>query len=112
MENPKFTVFTGKDDQFYFRLTARNGEIILSSEGYTSKSGCMNGIDAVKENVSDGEQFKSLTASDGQFYFNLVAKNGETIGNSETYTSESGRDNGIQAVKDAAPDAPVEDTSE
>ena len=112
MENPKFTVFTGNDEQFYFRLTARNGEIILSSEGYTSKSGCMNGIDSVKENVADDEQFERLTAADGQFYFNLVAKNGEVIGKSETYTSESGRDNGIEAVKDAAPEAPVEDTTE
>ncbi len=109
MENPKFTLYTGSDDQFYFRLSARNGEIILSSEGYTSKSGCMNGIEAVKENAPDDERYERLTASNGQVYFNLLAKNGEVIGKSETYTSESGRVNGIEAVKNTAPDAPVDD---
>ena len=109
MENPKFTLYTGSDDQFYFRLSARNGEIILSSEGYTSKSGCMNGIEAVKENATDDERYERLTASNGQVYFNLLAKNGEVIGKSETYTSESGRENGIDAVKNTAPDAPVDD---
>ncbi len=49
MKNPKFQIYTGKDGQFYFRLYARNGEIILSSEGYTSKSNCQNGISSVKE---------------------------------------------------------------
>ena len=111
MENPKFTIFTGSDDQFYFRLSARNGETILSSEGYTSKSGCMNGIEAVKENAPDDERYERGTASNGQFYFNLVAKNGEVIGKSETYTSESGRDNGIEAVKKTAPDAPIDDAA-
>ena len=34
MVNPKFQVFKGKNDQFYFRLVAANGEKVLTSEGY------------------------------------------------------------------------------
>ncbi len=34
MDNPKFRIFVGKDGQYYFHLKARNGEIILQSEGY------------------------------------------------------------------------------
>jgi len=49
MKNPKFQIFEGKDQQFYFHLRARNGEIILASEGYTTKSACKNGIEAIKE---------------------------------------------------------------
>lgn len=49
MDNPKFQIFKGKDDQFYFRLKAGNGEIICSSEGYTTKQSCQNGIEAVKK---------------------------------------------------------------
>ena len=109
MENPKFTIFTGKDGQFYFRLVARNGEPILASEGYTSKSGCENGIASVKKNAVKDEQYKRLTASNGEFYFNLVAENGEVIGKSETYKTVQGRDNGIEAVKRTAPNAPIED---
>ena len=43
MKNPKFQVFVGRKKQYYFRLLARNGEIILGSEGYTSKRGCLKG---------------------------------------------------------------------
>ncbi len=48
MSNPKFEVFQGKDQQWYFHLRAGNGEIICSSEGYASKQMCEKGIEAVK----------------------------------------------------------------
>ncbi|MCD6576953.1 MAG: YegP family protein [Anaerolineaceae bacterium] len=111
MQNPKFKIFSGKDGQFYFKLTARNGEPILASEGYTSKSGCKNGIASVKKNSVKDEQYKLLTASNGQFYFNLIAGNNQVIGKSETYKTKQGRANGMKAVKSAAPKAPIEDAS-
>jgi uncharacterized protein len=111
MPNPKFKLFTGKDGQFYFKLTARNGEPILSSEGYTSKSGCTNGINSVKKHANKDEQYKRMTAANGEFYFNLVALNNEVIGKSETYKTEQGRENGIESVKNNAPEAPIEDAS-
>ncbi len=111
MENPKFTVFTGKDGQFYFRLVARNGEPILASEGYKVKTSCLDGINSVKKNAVKEEHFKYHTASNGEFYFTLIAENGEVIGKSETYKAEQGRKNGIEAVKSTAPDAPVDDTT-
>lgn len=52
MSNPKFQVFKGKDGQFYFRLKAANGEVIASSEGYTTKQSCLNGIAAIKSVAS------------------------------------------------------------
>jgi uncharacterized protein YegP (UPF0339 family) len=111
MENPKFKVFLGKDKQCYFRLVARNGEPILASEGYTDKSGCLDGINSVKINAVKDEHFKRLVASNGEFYFNLIAENSEVIGKSETYKTEQGRNNGIEALKSTAPNAPVEDTA-
>nr|WP_303048837.1 YegP family protein [Phaeobacter sp. HF9A] len=41
--------------------------------------------------------------------FNLKASNGQVIGTSQSYTSASGRDNGIESVKKNAPDAEVVD---
>lgn len=111
MENPKYQIYKGGNDQFYFRLKAANGEIILGSEGYAGKSGCENGIDSVKKNSPLDERYERKTASDGSFFFALEAANGETIGTSQMYASEQGRDGGIQAVKNTAPDAPVEDTA-
>ncbi|MCW4030975.1 MAG: DUF1508 domain-containing protein [Candidatus Bathyarchaeota archaeon] len=48
LANPKYQVFYDKTCGFRFHLTARNGEIIATSEGYTTKDGCLNGINAVQ----------------------------------------------------------------
>ena len=39
------------NNQFYFVLKAKNGEIILTSEMYDSKQGAINGINSIKENA-------------------------------------------------------------
>ncbi|MCK4790852.1 MAG: YegP family protein [Desulfobacteraceae bacterium] len=111
MKNPKFQIFVGTNDQFYFRLIAANGEKILGSEGYTAKLSCQNGTASVKVNAPLDQRYQRKTASNGQFYFTLIAANNEPIGNSEMYTTEDARDNGIEAVKKTAPDANVEDIS-
>ena len=111
MKNPKFQIYTSQDNQLYFRLIAANGEIILGSEGYTSKAGCQNGIASVKTNAVLEQRYQRKTASDGRFYFTLTAANGEAIGNSQMYKSEAGRDKGVEAIKKTAPDAPIEDSA-
>jgi uncharacterized protein YegP (UPF0339 family) len=103
----KFVIKTGKDNQFYFSLKANNGEKILSSEGYTTRTACQNGIDSVKSNAKDDGKYDKKTSSNGKFYFNLKAGNGQIIGTSEMYDSASGRDKGIESVKANAPDASV-----
>lgn len=109
MNNPKFELYTGKGGQYRYRLRARNGQVILSGEGYTSKSGCMNGIESVKKNAAFDERYQRETSSNGKFYFRLVAGNYEPIGSSQMYEREQSRDKGIEAVKRVAPDAPVDD---
>ena len=51
--NPKFEVYTDKAGEFRFRLKARNGEIIATSEGYKAKASCLNGIESVRTNAPD-----------------------------------------------------------
>ena len=48
--NPKFEIYNDKAGEFRFRLKARNGEIILASEGYKTKASCENGIESVRKN--------------------------------------------------------------
>ncbi|KKK73220.1 hypothetical protein LCGC14_2896020, partial [marine sediment metagenome] len=88
-------------------LKAGNGEIILSSEGYTTKSACLNGIDSVKKNSPNDSQYEKKETTAGKYMFNLKAANHQIIGTSQSYTSASGRDNGIESVKKNAPDAVV-----
>jgi uncharacterized protein YegP (UPF0339 family) len=50
----KFELYKDKGGEFRFRLKAGNGEVIaLASEGYTSKSGAMNGIESIRKNAPD-----------------------------------------------------------
>ncbi len=55
VKHPKFEVYTDKSGEFRFRLKARNGEVILASEGYKAKPSCLNGIESVRKNAPDAE---------------------------------------------------------
>ena len=55
LTNPKFEVYEDKGGEFRFRLTAKNGQNILASEGYSQLAGCMKGIESVKTNAPDAE---------------------------------------------------------
>ncbi|WP_313530857.1 YegP family protein [Sphingobacterium multivorum] len=105
----KFEVKTRKNGEFQFNLKAGNGQVILSSEGYTTKANCLNGVESVKKNAQDDNKFDRKTATNGKYYFNLKATNGQIIGSSEMYESASGMENGIESVKKNAPDATVEE---
>jgi uncharacterized protein YegP (UPF0339 family) len=104
----KFEVFTSpKDNKHYFRLKAGNGQVILTSQGYSSKSGCENGINSVKSNCGNDDLYDRKEAKNGKWHFNLLAKNKQIIGSSQMYKGQSGMNNGIKSVKNNAPDAPI-----
>lgn len=52
---PKFEMYIDKSGEYRFRLKATNGQTIATSEGYSAKAGCLNGIDSVKRNAPDAE---------------------------------------------------------
>lgn len=54
-KNPKFIIKAQKDGKVRFNLTAKNGEVILSSQGYASMASCLNGIESVKKNAPDAQ---------------------------------------------------------
>ena len=104
---------------FKFDLKAGNGEVIATSEVYTTKAACENGIESVKKNcigeVEDQTvepivevkhpQFELYTDKSGEFRFRLKAKNGEVIAVSEGYKAKASCLNGIESVKKNAPEA-------
>lgn len=109
MSNAKFEVFvSSRNSQYYFRLKSGNGEIILASEGYVSKQGCLTGIASVKVSAPYDSRYERKD-SYANYTFNLKGGNGEIIGRSESYVSSAGRENGIAAVKRDAPDAKTVD---
>ena len=107
-----------------FDLKAGNGEVIATSEVYTTKAACVKGIESVKKNsavanVEDqtvegyatekNPKFEVYTDKAGEFRFRLKATNGQIIATGEGYKSKSGCMNGIESVKKNAADAEVVD---
>jgi uncharacterized protein YegP (UPF0339 family) len=108
MKNPKFQIRRSTNNQFYFVLIAKNGEIILTaSETYTTKQACNEGIASVKVNASIDSRYEKSNAT-ASYGFNLKAANGEILGRSERYTMAAARDNGIEDVKRDAPSSEEE----
>ena len=105
----KFVVSIRNNGEFQFNLKAGNGQVILTSEGYTTKAACLNGIESVKKNSQDDKRFDRKVSTNGKPFFNLTATNGQNIGRSEMYESVAARENGIESVKKNAPDADVDD---
>lgn len=105
-----------------FDLKAGNGEVIATSEVYSSEDACRNGIASVQKNapvaaVEDqtvegyAEQkhpkFEVYTDKAGEFRFRLKATNGQIIAVGEGYKAKASCLNGIESVKKNAPDAAI-----
>ena len=105
-----------------FDLKATNGQVIATSEVYESKAACLNGIESVRKNapVANVEdqtvenfeavkhpKFELYQDKAGDYRFRLKATNGQVIATSENYESKKSCENGIQSVKNNAPEAEV-----
>lgn len=95
----KFERKQAKDGQWMFNLKAGNGQVILTSELYTTKAACDNGIASVRTNSPLDERYERKESKSAQPYFVLKAANHQIIGVSEMYSSKSAMENGIESVK-------------
>ncbi len=53
--NPKFEMYQDRAGAYRFRLKARNGKIVGISEGYTTRTGCLHGVESVKKNAAQAD---------------------------------------------------------
>jgi len=84
----KYEVKRNSKEEWYFILKSSNGETVLVSESYKNKSGATTGINSVRANATDPDNFEIKESKDSKFYFVLKSKNGEVIGVSETYNKK------------------------
>ena len=107
---------------FKFDLKAGNGEVIATSEVYTTEDACRKGVASVQRNApvaavedqtAEGfaaekhPKFEVYTDKAGEFRFRLKATNGQIIAVSEGYKARAGCMNGVESVKKNAHGAPV-----
>ena len=105
-----------------FDLKASNGEVIATSEVYSSEDACKKGIASVQKNApvaavenqtvegyatEKNPKFEIYTDKAGEFRFRLKATNGQIIAVGEGYKALAGCKNGIESVKKNAPDASI-----
>jgi uncharacterized protein len=105
----KFELRKSLNGQFHFKLKASNGEPLLSSEMYNSKSGAETGIESVKKNAPLKARYERKVSACWQPYFVLKAANDEPIGTSAIYVSAADMDKGIESVMLNAPTAQMLD---
>ena len=107
-----------------FDLVAGNGQVIGTSEVYSAKASCKNGIESVRKNapiaafedqtaegfeVATNPKFEMYQDKAGEFRFRLKARNGQIIATSEGYTTKNACENGVESVRKNAPEAAVEE---
>ena len=105
-----------------FDLKASNGEVIATSEVYSSPDACQKGIASVQKNapiaaienqtveglaVEKHPKFEVYTDKAGEFRFRLKALNGQIIAVSEGYKAMASCMNGIESVKKNVVDAKI-----
>ena len=106
-----------------FDLKHTNGQVIATSEVYTTMDACKDGVASVKNNaplanvenqtvegyeVQKHPKFEMYEDKAGEFRFRLKARNGQVIAVSEGYTTKASCENGIASVKKNAPEAEIE----
>jgi uncharacterized protein YegP (UPF0339 family) len=82
---------------WYFHVASSSGEIVLASEGYTSRIGALGGILSVLDNGTVKARYHLSTGQDGQSYVTLSATNGQVIATTEGYSTASNARRGIDA---------------
>ena len=88
-----------------WNLKATNGEVILTSQQYKSKSSAKKGISSVQSCAPSDASFERRTSKNGKGYFVVKARNGRIVGQSEQYNSAAALNNGIKSVRNNAPRA-------
>ena len=103
-----------------FDLKAGNGQVIATSEVYTTAAACKNGIASVQKNApvanvedqtvagyaeAKNPKFEIYKDKADEFRFRLKATNGQVIAVSEGYTTHANCVNGVESVKKNAVDA-------
>jgi len=107
-----------------FDLTAANGQVVLTSEVYTTEAACLRGIASVRTNAPAAKledrtaegftpcgnpKFELYRDKSGEYRFRLKARNGRVIGISEGYTARAGAADGVKSVIKNAAAAEIEE---
>lgn len=81
-------LWRSSDGQWWFHVVSGNGRILLTSEGYTTRTGALNGVLSVLENGVDADRYEVHATAIGH-NVHLHAENARVIGSTESYASKA-----------------------
>jgi hypothetical protein len=88
-------VETSTGGGYHFNLFAQNGQVVMSSEHYTTEAAAFNGAFAVQDSAT----YTVLANTAGGYYFNVTALNGQVVGTSQQYSTKAGAQAGVTAAQ-------------
>lgn len=108
---------------YKFDLRASNAEVIATSEVYASSAACRKGIQGIVRCVDSAPvadltcaegpvptpRFELFADKSGGYRFRLKARNGKVIAVSQSYSSRTACENGIDSVRKNARNAGIEE---
>jgi uncharacterized protein YegP (UPF0339 family) len=93
---PSVELWKSTDGQFRFHLLEKTQEIVFTSQGYSSRTGALNGLLSVLENGKQASQYTVNTAANGGSYFNLLAANKAVIATGEVHATAAAAQADVQ----------------
>lgn len=100
-----------KDDEetYFFELHASNGEVLLSSEEYTSYAGVLRGIETHKTNIAR-DNFKITVSKKGDYIFKLLSGKNLLLCTGANYSTRVRCESAVASVKRFAETAVLDET--
>ena len=99
----RFEIAASPSADYHFNVRAKNGQVVLTSESYTTEAAAYNGAFAVQKDGQLATSYAIKENAAGGFYFTLSALNGQVIGVSQQYTTRQSAVAGIQSLQSLLP---------
>ena len=104
----KWVVEIKSDDEYMSKLSASNGEVMLSSEIYTTEEGARAGIATIIKAIETGE-FIIYQDKSKDYYYKLKNAQNRLLCAGEIYKSKAQCEKAVESVKRIAKEAVIQD---
>lgn len=104
-----WTIEYKRKGEYIASLCAKNGELMLSSEIYSSEEGARAGIATIVRNITESGRFVVYRDKNDNYYYKLKTSGNKLLCVGEIYKSKDQCERAVESVKRLAADAPVSD---
>ena len=104
--NGKWVIEKENDGEFVSKLLASNGEIMLTSEIYTTAEGAKGGVETIIRGIENGK-FIIYQNKNKNYYYKIKSQNNRLLCAGEIYKTKDGCLKAVESVKRIASISPI-----